>query len=144
MVLIHSPKKFRPSYILTGSLCFWTAITIFGIYFWEYNEPRSLVSFFYFLSTSIVFIIVTYREMQQEKNRLLLTSDKYFLKLSFFAFYTLLVLLIFSVGLLLYDVVNGEFEYGNFAITQLELFFITYIFKSIKQLEQRLVDREIS
>lgn len=151
---------------MTVALFFWIAVAIFGICFWEYDKPRSLIAFFYFLSASVLFIIVTYRERQREKkriyddrllsvntsslhlnlenNQLLLVSDKEFLKLSTFTFYAILILLIFSIGLSSYDFINGEIEYSNLAFIFLEVFFMSYIFENIKQIEQRIYDRKIS
>lgn len=160
-----STEKSRSFYVMTVALFFWIAVAIFGICFWEYDKPRSLIVFFYFLSASILFIIVTYRERKQEKkriyddsllsantsslqlnsenNQLLLVSDKQFLKLSTFTFYAILILLIFSVGLSIYDFINGEIEYGNLAFIFLEVFFMSYIFENIKQIEQRIYDRKV-
>lgn len=162
----HSTKKSRSFYVLTAALFFWIGVAIFGIYFWEYYESGSLVSFLYFLSTCILFIIVSYRERQLEKKRiydnnllsvnifsaqlnkeneqLILVSDKDFLRLSTFTFCAILILLIFSVGLLIYDYINGDIEYGVLAFVYLQLFFMHSIHKNIKQIKQCIYDRKIS
>ncbi|MGP4788628.1 hypothetical protein ACTXGJ_05795 [Psychrobacter sp. 1Y11] len=152
--------------MLTAALFFWIGVAMFGIYFWEYDEPESLTSFLYFLSTCALFIIVSYRERQLEKKRLydndllsvntfsaqpdkeneqlLLISDKDFLRLSTFTFYAILILLIFSVGFLLYHYINGDIDYGILVVVYLELFSMYSIHKSIKQIKQCIYDREIS
>lgn len=159
-------KKSRSFYVLTAALFFWIGVTIFGIYFWEYDDSESLVSFLYFLSTGILFILVSYRERQLEKKRiydsnllsansfsaqlneeneqLILVSDKDFLRLSIFTFYAILILLVFSVGLLLYGYINDDIEYGVLVFVYLELFFMHSIYKNIKQIKQCIYDKKIS
>ena len=161
-----STKKSRSFYVLTAALFFWIGVTIFGIYFWEYDDSESLVSFLYFLSTGILFILVSYRERQLEKKRiydnnllssnsfsaqlneeneqLILVSDKDFLRLSIFTFYAILILLVFSVGLLLYGYINDDIEYGVLVFVYLELFFMHSIYKNIKQIKQCIYDKKIS
>lgn len=161
-----STKKSRSFYVLTAALFFWIGVTIFGIYFWEYDDSESLVSFLYFLSTGILFILVSYRERQLEKKRiydsnllsansfsaqlneeneqLILVSDKDFLRLSIFTFYAILILLVFSVGLLLYGYINDDIEYGVLIFVYLELFFMHSIYKNIKQIKQCIYDKKIS
>jgi len=152
--------------VLTAALFFWIGVTIFGIYFWEYDDSESLISFLYFLSACILFILASYRERQLEKKRiydnnllainsfsaqlnaeneqLTLVSDKNFLWLSTFTFYAILILLILSVGLLLYGYINGDLEYGIFVFVYLELFFMHSIHKNSKQIKQRIYDKKIS
>ncbi|KRG32828.1 hypothetical protein [Psychrobacter sp. P11G3] len=161
-----SVKKSRSFYVLTAALFFWIGVTIFGIYFWEYDDSESLISFLYFLSACILFILASYRERQLEKKRiydnnllsinsfsaqlnaeneqLTLVSDKNFLWLSTFTFYAILILLILSVGLLLYGYINGDLEYGIFVFIYLELFFMHSINKNSKQIKQRIYDKKIS
>lgn len=161
-----SVKKSRSFYVLTAALFFWIGVTIFGIYFWEYDDSESLISFLYFLSACILFILASYRERQLEKKRiydnnllainsfsaqlnaeneqLTLVSDKNFLWLSTFTFYAILILLILSVGLLLYGYINGDLEYGIFVFVYLELFFMHSIHKNSKQIKQRIYDKKIS
>lgn len=161
-----SVKKSRSFYVLTAALFFWIGVTIFGIYFWEYDDSESLISFLYFLSAGILLILVSYRERQLEKKRiydnnllsvnsfstqlnaenehLILVSNKKFLKLSTFIFYAILILLILSVGLILYGYINGNIEYRVFVFIYLELFFMHSIHKNSKQIKQRIYDKKIS
>lgn len=163
---IYPTKKSRSFYVLTVALLFWIGVAIFGIYFWEYDKPESLVSFLYFLFTCILFIIVSYRERQLEKKRiydnsllsvnilsaqmneeneqLLLVSDKDFLRLSTFTFYAISILLMLSVGLVLYDYINSVIDYSVLAFVYLELFFMYSIYKNIKQIEQYIDGRKIA
>ena len=63
-------NKFISPYLLTFLLCFWIALLLFGVYFWEYHEPGSLEGFFRYVSTIVLMIVITYREIQQGKKRI--------------------------------------------------------------------------
>ena len=166
LVTIYPTKKSRSFYVLTAALLFWIGVAMFGIYFWEYDKPKSLTSFVYFLCACTFFIIVSYRERQLEKKRLynnnllsvsisssqlyeenkhlLLVSDKGFLRVSTFTFYAILILLICTVGFLLYDYLHSDIEYSVLVFVYLELFSMYSIHKNIKQIKQCIYDREIS
>lgn len=151
-MLTHTLKKTKSFYVLTLSLIFWLVVALFAINFWEFNEPRSFIMLLHLLISCAVFIVMGYREIQQKKKRnydhhllssptteettqLLFISSKKFLKLSIVAFYILLTLLSASVALIFYDFIKGSVEYSAFAAIYLELFFISYIVKETKALE---------
>ena len=152
-------NKFISPYLLMFLLFFWVALLLFGVYFWEYDGTSSLVGFVYYVSFMVSMIIVTYREVQQAKKRIydkklllvtrssfqiennssLLASDKKFLKLSTFTFWAISMLLIPSAILFAYNMVNGIEEYDGFLFLVFGLFLMSYIFKDIQLIRQRIL-----
>ena len=156
-------KRFIPPSLLSCLLFFWIGMLLFGIYFWEYKESGSLVSFFDYVSFMFLMIIITYREIQRGKkrihdknllsaqtsslqlqaeiDRLLLISDKKFLKISNFTFYAMLIILNSLMSLHIGSVIIGKIESGSLIFLAHILYFSYYIFKDIKLTKQRMQER---
>lgn len=152
-------NKFISPYLLMFLLFFWVALLLFGVYSWEYDGPSSLVGFVYYVSFITLIIIITYREIQQakkriydkkllsvtrsafqiENNSLLVASDEKFLRLSNFTFWAISMLLIPSAILFAYNMVNGIEEYDGFLFLVFGLFLMSYIFKDIQLIKQRIL-----
>lgn len=156
-------NKFISPHSLLFLLFFWIALLLFGVSFWQYKEPDSVKGLVFYVSFTVLMIIITYREIEQAKKRiydkkllyvnstlshlqdqndqLLRNSNEKFLKLSKFTIYAIVILLIPSAFLMTYNMINGITESNHFVFVAIGLFIMNSVSKDIKLIKQRIISK---